>query len=540
MLPPDLQTIPYNAADFLYHPRTEADIINLIHYAAQHQLQVRVRGASQSEKRSIYTDHYDPLNTQPGTNLNLQLDQFRTVSFNEASLQVTAGAGCNLGYDPFDPSRTSTETNGLLAMIAQHGWVIPNVPTVIHQTVAGMIATGSAGGSLTYSFDECIVAIRLIDGTGTATTYERTGNLDDSFYAIGSSMGLLGVVVAVTLQCLPHLTNDSYQSVNIVGHQTVTSEDDCAFDFTGTGTGQKPSLQTFLQQTPYTRLMWWPYPGLRWVVNWNAQPMSQADEPFVSQGPQPFEPPFPAVIPGLKNWRLPGQVVASIGYWLVNNWPDWFDTLTSNYADQYEKAKWEIVKTMIETNFPHYYPQLISLYFSPEKPPQHFWDVWWQALAMDSFEFSNNLFDLNYTELWVDIAQTQTLIDVMKAHYQQGGTSATGTYTVEVCGAKQSDFWLSPANGTDVVRVNFLYFANGLEQPEAYFGQFWNLLHQHGINFRPHWGKMLPPADGPTGSSYLAGVYPRWADFGQLRQKMDPQGIFLTDYWQTHLGLTTS
>lgn len=540
MLPPHLQSL-YTPGNLLYHPETENDVAGFIQYAVEHKLQIRVRGASQSEKPSIYTDNYDPVNNQAGPNLNLELDQIRDITFDDANLQVTAGAGCNLGYDPFDPSMTSKDvpnSNGLLPLVAAHGWVIPNVPTVIHQTVGGLLATGSSGGSLTYSFDELIVAIRLVDGTGTIKTYTRTGNLNDPFYAIGTSMGLLGIVVAVTIQCMPYYNNNQYQSTNIVGHQTITAEADCAFDFLGTGSGQKPSLGEFLQKNTYTRLMWWPYKELNWVVSWYAEPMSKADEPFVQQGAQPFSPPFPVIFPGLPNWRLPGQVIASIAYWLINNWPDWFDSLTANYADESQKEKWALAKSFIQVSFPSFYPALVSRFFSPTNPPQHFWAIWWQALAMDSFEFSTNLFDLNYTELWVNIDQTQALIDVLDKHYKQGGISATGTYTVEVCGAKQSDFWLSPANGHNVVRINILYFANGIEKPESYFGQFWDLLYQNKINFRPHWGKMLPPANDPhTGAAYIAAQYSKWVDFMSLRSIMDPHAIFLTSYWKTQLGI---
>ena len=118
MLPPHLQSL-YNPSNFLYHPKTENDVAGLIKYAAKHRLQIRVRGASQSEKPSIYTDSYDPTNDLAGHNLNLELDQIREVTFDDVNLQVTVGAGCNLGYDPFDPSMTSNDIpdcNGLFLM----------------------------------------------------------------------------------------------------------------------------------------------------------------------------------------------------------------------------------------------------------------------------------------------------------------------------------------------------------------------------------------------------------------------------------------
>jgi len=46
----------------------------------------------------------------------------------------------------------------------------------------------------------------------------------------------------------------------------------------------------------------------------------------------------------------------------------------------------------------------------------------------------------------------------------------------------------------------------------------------------------LSPADDPnTGAAYRQQGLPKWLEFVDLRSAWDPQGIFLTDYWRTHL-----
>ncbi|MBO0931803.1 D-arabinono-1,4-lactone oxidase [Fibrella aquatilis] len=559
MLPADLQAL-YDTKNKLYHPHTEEQVGALVRYAAANHLQVRVRGAAQSVDESVFTDGFPDDDTAVGPNINLQLDQLRSASFDDERLEVTVGAGWNLAYDPFDPSAVSTATNGLFQLLATKGWVLPNVPAVAHQTIAGFMATGSEGCSVTHSFGDQVCAIRLVDGTGQATTFRRCADLDDPFYAVGVSLGLLGVVVSVTLACLPGFTVDGYQSVNIVGTEITTTQDTAPYAFGATIDPEKPTLESLLRTTSHMRLLWWPYSELQWLITWQAHPMTRADEPFVGQGPNPYDPPFPAItLPGMPlsappkapkapimpitptpiTTRLPAEMMASLCFWLINNWPNWYKQLTLNlFSEAPSSPFWSDIEQAIEANFPAIYKSLMSLYFSPEKPEQHFWDVWWEALAMDTFEFSTKIFNLNYTELWVPLDQAQQVIALMDTHYKTGGYAATEAYTVEISGARQSPFWLSPGYQTDTVRLNIMHFADSADTSAAYFTQFWALLQANKIPFRPHWGKMLPPAADPaTGAAYLSQQYPKLDHFKALRSKMDPGNVFLTSYWREHIAI---
>ena len=69
------------------------------------------------------------------------------------------------------------------------------------------------------------------------------------------------------------------------------------------------------------------------------------------------------------------------------------------------------------------------------------------------------------------------------------------------------------------------------------------------FDYRPHWGKYLPPSDQPIksgkndiwyGPDKLKTLYPKWDQWMQLRQKVDPDQIFLNDYWREHLGIKHS
>lgn len=530
-----MATPPIPDANGLYHPQSEADIISLIQNATQNKLQVRVRGAAQSVNAGIYTDDYNPNSPATIKSINIELDQLRSVSFDDANMQVTVGAGINLGVDPFDPSGTSYNNNGtenLFYQLNQKGWALQNIPDVIHQTVGGFISTGSSGGSMMHSFDECIMAITLIDGTGKVNKFSKSDNLNDNFYGAVVSMGLLGIITSVTLQCVP--------AFNIIGQEATTNVTDCEFDFFGQGSSGKPSLENYLSTTEFSRTLWWPIATLHRAIAWKARTMQPSDYNNQTGIPPNFTPqPYYPIFPKVLGSRMPSQMAAGIGFSLVANWPDWFYDLLGHDPSENTPADNFLTKE-IDKLASYAYPLLINMYFpcnTNERPAQIFWDQWLGGLPMDTFEFSNNLFNLVYTELWFPIEQTQTVIDALQEYYTTNGYSATGFYTVEVLAAKGSNFWMSPGYNQDSLRLNIMFFANSAIKPDNYYSQFWELFRQKNINFRLHWGKNLPPPTSTNTPSYLQDQYKNWNAFMSLRKQMDPNNIFLTNYWKTQLGL---
>jgi hypothetical protein len=47
----------------------------------------------------------------------------------------------------------------------------------------------------------------------------------------------------------------------------------------------------------------------------------------------------------------------------------------------------------------------------------------------------------------------------------------------------------------------------------------------------------LPAANSDTGVDYLRQQYPCWQTFMELRGELDPQQIFVSEYWRGHLGI---
>jgi L-gulono-1,4-lactone dehydrogenase len=62
-----------------------------------------------------------------------------------------------------------------------------------------------------------------------------------------------------------------------------------------------------------------------------------------------------------------------------------------------------------------------------------------------------------------------------------------------------------------------------------YFSEVEVVMRSHGG--RPHWGKRHTQA-----AETLAGLYPRWADFQALRDRLDPERRFANAYTERVLG----
>ncbi|MFM0290094.1 D-arabinono-1,4-lactone oxidase [Paraburkholderia megapolitana] len=102
-------------------------------------------------------------------------------------------------------------------------------------------------------------------------------------------------------------------------------------------------------------------------------------------------------------------------------------------------------------------------------------------------------------------------------------------FPLEYRWVRGDDIWLSPDYGRDSVRISVHQYV-GMPY-EAYFAGVQAICMNHGG--RPHWGKVhaLTAQD-------FSKLYPRWDDFLALRERMDPQGRFLTPYLRDLFGLS--
>jgi FAD/FMN-containing dehydrogenase len=94
-------------------------------------------------------------------------------------------------------------------------------------------------------------------------------------------------------------------------------------------------------------------------------------------------------------------------------------------------------------------------------------------------------------------------------------------WPVEYRTVAADDVWLSPAYGRATVTVSVHQDIREDERP--YFEACEAVFLRYGG--RPHWGK-LHYLDGAR----LAAAHPRWTDWWQVRDRVDPAGVFLNPY----------
>lgn len=507
------------ARDGYFHPSNEDELIALVRAARREGKQLRVRGSAHSVRAAIYTDDaLDRLATP--RHLDVMLDRYVGVYFDDATMTAVVEAGCHLGFDPRDPTRTSRWDDSLLAKLEARGWAVPDLGGVTHQTVAGFLATGSHGGTLQHSFASAVVAIRVIHADGSVREYAR--GRDELFDAMLCSLGLLGVVSTVTLRCEPRY--------DVMGREDIRGESDCDYRLYEDG---DEGLAGFLRRAEYARLMWWPQHGVRRVVTWQARRMLEADYDSRT-GPRGAlrAKPYRALGDTFENARV--ARAADLGSQAVAG--AFFDAVAAGARARahVDSTPLKPLADAMRGQFERRVLPAVIRAFVPEGSSQEFWNSWCHGLPMDN-DMSERSLPTEFTELWLPLDRCGAVLRAMRAHYDEAGLDATGTFICELYGAPSFDAWLHPGYGRESIRVDLFWFGRNHGDPvRGYFRQFWELLAP--FEYRLHWGKHLP-REARLGHQLIRRSLPRWNDFMTVRRDLDPSGVFLSTYWRDQLGL---
>ncbi|MEZ4327083.1 MAG: D-arabinono-1,4-lactone oxidase [Polyangiales bacterium] len=410
----------------------------------------------------------------------------------------------------------------MTTQLERRGWALPDLGGVTHQTVAGFLMTGSAGGSTRHSIYDAIVCVRMMDGTGATHRWTRD---DPRFFAVASSMGLLGILVDVTFACEPRY--------DVIGEERITSRSGAAFQWDPAGShdaSPRPSVAEFLRATEYARFMWWPQRNVDRVVSWTAGRASPRDLPEHRAPSGKLTPkPYSALGDGLQNPALTpvvnyaSQLVAGAFYDSMAQSRRHRDTLLRALPPS------SVVLSKLRDTFEeHVFPAVLDV-FLPENTNSHqrFWGPWHHVLPMDN-QMVDAFLPTDFTELWFDIDQADEVMCALQTHFHRGGLSATGTFLFEFYACSSSDFWMHPSYARDSFRVDVFWFKRNRGEAATFFEQFWQLLAPFG--YRVHWGKHFPSWSSDPMRGCLAS-YPRVRDFLALRAACDPDGTFLNPHW---------
>jgi L-gulonolactone oxidase len=169
--------------------REVANIVAAAHRAGRH---VKVIGAGHSFTAAAATD-----------GVQLTLDRLdHVVEVDRSTGRVTVGAGIRL--------------HRLNEALAAAGLAMPNLGDIDQQSLAGAIATATHGTGLTLgNLATAVVGLEMVTGTGEITRCD-TDVAPELLRVARVGLGALGVVTAVTLQCVPAFNLHARETVEVL------------------------------------------------------------------------------------------------------------------------------------------------------------------------------------------------------------------------------------------------------------------------------------------------------------------------------------
>lgn len=562
--------------DNLYRPATEADVIELVRHAHANYRKIRICGSGHSVLQAIVTDGFDAESstTSDPNVLNVGLERLNSVNFERmidpsnprgGLVEVArVGGGLFIGPDPLGPD-VATERPNLIAYLRARRKALCVVGGITHQSVAGFMSTGSAGASILHSFGDSVLALRLVDGTGAVLILQRSPATAspaeiqaNPFYWVGVSMGLLGVITEVTLRI-----EDEF---DIEGTFSTCDVESFEYDLLGTDSTKQP-IADFFRKNTYARLLWWPQQGVNRVQTWRCERVQSGGElnPHVQ-----FEHPaleqsligtlYQRVLPFVKDgdWEQAqaglellkgqlGEVLAGMAAAAVAAVTSLVLPTAGPSQEQLARALAELEGLVAEASTNKLPPEpiyarmlggIIGLFLGTDTSETPFNDSWWHGIPDDN-QISDKLVPVCFTEVWVPLNRAT---DVMRAigelYRTELGPIARGSFCIEIYAGPKSDFPMSAAYGTDVLRIDVFALEGGPESADldAFYKPLWEKLAQFDGRF--HWGKRLAPPSSEAGLDYLRRVMgEKLTEFLETRDEFDPNGVFLTNYWSRHLGI---
>ena len=408
-------------------PTSVDEVVEVVRQARERGLTVKPIGAGHSFTAIAATD-----------GIQLDISAIDGVLAVDGNL-VTLGAGTNLYQLP--------------ALLGPHGLALANMGDIDRQTIAGATSTGTHGTGK--NFGGLATQLRAVTIVTADATVLHVSHGDELFPAIALGLGALGVLVDVTVECVPAFVMRAVERAE--PFDLVTSE-------------------------------------------WQ-QRIDGADhfEFYVFPGSD--------LVSTKTNTRMHNDTVRSDKS-AVKDWIE--DVVVNNWA----------LAAMCNLGMvaPAVTPPLNRL----------------AAKVSTKGEFTGSSHDVfvsprttRFKEMEYNIPQ-EAIPDALRD--VQGALAKhrlTPSFPIEVRAAASDDLWLSTANGRESGYIAFhRYFR---EDPRHYFGLMEEIMVAYGG--RPHWGKMHT-----RDADYLSAVYPRFADFVAVRDRLDPDRLFRNAYLDRVLG----
>ena len=170
--------ITWNPTEIAY-PTSEEAIQKIVRRAANDRKKIRIIGTGHSFTALCKTE-----------DILISLDKYQgLVSVDKNNNQAVVKGG--------------TKLNDLGELLFNEGLAMENLGDIDVQSMAGTISTGTHGtGSKFGTISTQVIALRFINGKGEIITCSETENRA-LFKAAQVSLGVIGVITQVTIQCMP-------------------------------------------------------------------------------------------------------------------------------------------------------------------------------------------------------------------------------------------------------------------------------------------------------------------------------------------------
>ncbi|KAF9909777.1 hypothetical protein EC991_008100 [Linnemannia zychae] len=431
-----------------YTPTTEEEVVKIIHLARMSGKHVKAVGTGHSPSDLACTDGF-MINTDKLNNV---------IKVDDDKMTITVQAGMKL--------------HKLHDILELHDLAMSNLGSISDQSVAGLMSTATHGTGAEYpSMCASVLALTLITAKGETISCSKTERAD-IFNAAVCSLGALGIITRMTLQCEP--------AFRLENKQEPAKLDDVL-----------KNLDTIIHSAEHVRLWWYPHTDN--VVVWRAnRTTKEISRPAAS-------------------WRTSRWFSVHLyeGLLYVCRFiPRLIPTLSRFMFWATQSKPMERVDTSVKVfNFDCLFAQYVNE-----------WSIPWSRTA-EALRELNLFIETGTVKDSKEITAKAKKEAPLKVHFP-----------IEIRFVKKDDVWLSPAYGVDSCYIGIImYRPYGKAVP---YKRFWAGYEKimASFNGRPHWAKAhsVSPED-------LEKSYPKMKEFSAIRQQLDPEGMFLNDYLRRHL-----
>ncbi|OZJ03764.1 hypothetical protein BZG36_03071 [Bifiguratus adelaidae] len=177
-----------SAPELYFEPRNEEEVYKILESARRTGKTVRVVGSGHSPSDLALTNDY-----------MVNLDKMaRVLNVDKDRHQITVEAGMRL--------------HELHQVLKDNGMALSNLGSISEQSVAGLISTATHGTGIKFSsLSTMVVSITLLTSTMRTITCSDT-EYPEYFHAAQCSLGALGVITRITLQCEPFFRLEAIQT----------------------------------------------------------------------------------------------------------------------------------------------------------------------------------------------------------------------------------------------------------------------------------------------------------------------------------------